>query len=259
MSGAGVSTIADVECTTVGGASVARLTLEETAALMLRLAREPKRAAGPFYFTSVNGEVLARRRFDPHFAPLVDGADLVSADGQPLVLASRWLSSNPLPERVATTDLFPVVAEMAEAAGVSFYLMGASEAVNRAAFEATKRRHPRLDIRGRAHGYAQGPALERQIAAIDALAPDILWLGLGVPYEQEFVRRHASALSNVKLIKTSGGLFDFVAGARSRAPAWMRKSGLEWAYRMALEPRRLSLRYLATNPIALALLVTRTR
>lgn len=249
-----------VEETLVGGARVARLGLAETAALMIEAARRPsRREKGPLYLTSVNGEVLARRGADPAFAALVDNADIISADGQPLVLASRLFARKALPERVATTDLYPLVAARAETAGVSFYLFGATEEVNRATFEATKRRFPGLRIVGRSHGYLEGEALERKLAEIDALAPDILWLALGVPREQEFVRRFRSRLSNVKMIKTSGGLFDFMAGARRRAPMWMQKAGLEWAYRLRLEPRRLLRRYATTNPVALMLLVRHTR
>ena len=193
------------------------------------------------------------------FAALIDCADLISADGQPLVAASRLLAKRPLPERVATTDLYPIVARMAQDAGVSFYLLGASEEVNRATFEATKRDYPRLDIRGRSHGYLQGAALDEKLDEINALAPDILWLAMGVPLEQQFVRDHARRLRNVKMIKTSGGLFDFVAGVKQRAPQWMQNIGLEWAFRLGLEPRRLFKRYLTTNPIAAFLLLTRTR
>jgi len=82
---------------------------------------------------------------------------------------------------------------------------------------------------------------------------------MGVPLEQEFVARYAARLTNVKMIKTSGGLFDFMAGARKRAPRWMQRIGLEWAFRLWLEPRRLLRRYLTTNPVALLLLVTQTR
>jgi len=251
--------IDEVERTIVGGARVARLDLDETARLMVDIAHRPARAAGPLFLTSVNGEVLARRRLDPDFARIVDGADLVSADGQPLVVASRLFSKNALPERVATTDLYPIVAALAQEEGASFYLLGATEEVNRVTYEATRRDFPRLDIRGRSHGYLVGEALERKLDEIDALAPDILWIAFGVPLEQEFVRRHAHRLPNVKMIKTSGGLFDFVAGVKKRAPPWMRKAGLEWAFRLGLEPRRLLRRYLTTNPIAFLLLVTRTR
>lgn len=252
-------TLADVEQITVGGARCARLDLEETARLMIDLARGPARGNGPFYLTSVNGEALARRALDPAFAALVDGADLISADGQPLVAASRLFSRHGLPERVATTDLYPIVARMAAETGVSFYLFGASEEVNRTTFDLTRRSFPGLDLRGRSHGYLSGAALERKLDEIDALAPDILWVAMGVPLEQEFVRRHAKRLTSVKIIKTSGGLFDFMSGAKKRAPKWMQAIGMEWAYRVWLEPRRLFKRYLTTNPVALMLLVTRTR
>ncbi len=252
-------TLDEIEKTLVGGVAVARLDLTQTARLMLDLAHAPARREGPYYFTSVNGEVLARRFFDRDFAGLIDKADSIAADGQPLVTASHLFSRNPLPERVATTDLYPVVALMAERTGASFYLFGASEEANRAAFEATKRAAPGLKILGRSHGFLKGRLLEEKLDEINALAPDILWLAMGVPLEQQFVRDHARRLTNVKIIKTSGGLFDFVAGAKKRAPEWMQRGGVEWAFRLALEPRRLAKRYLTTNPVAAFLLLTQTR
>jgi N-acetylglucosaminyldiphosphoundecaprenol N-acetyl-beta-D-mannosaminyltransferase len=248
-----------VKTTFVGGARVACLDLEETARLMLDLARAPARQQGPYYLSSVNGEVLARRFVDGEFARLIDSADSIAADGQPLVAASRVFSSAPLPERVATTDLYPVVARMAQETGASFYLFGASEEVNRAACENTLRIAPDLKIVGRSHGFLKGDALEAKLDEINALAPDILWLAMGVPLEQQFVRDHAHRLKNVKMIKTSGGLFDFIAGAKQRAPQWMQDTGLEWAFRLGLEPKRLLKRYLTTNPVAAYLLLTQTR
>jgi len=226
---------------------------------MVGLAQTSAPRRHPYFLTSVNGEVLARRRFDAAFAQLIDAADLVSADGQPLVVASRLLARKGLPERVATTDLYPVVARMAEARGLSFYLFGATEEVNSATYAATRRMFPSLNIRGRSHGYLGGDALEAKLAEINALAPNILWLALGVPLEQEFVARYSARLPNVKIIKTSGGLFDFIAGAKSRAPRWLQKAGFEWAYRLLLEPKRLAVRYLTTNPVALMMLLTQTR
>jgi len=81
---------------------------------------------------------------------------------------------------------------------------------------------------------------------------------MGIPAEQEFALRQRARLTGVGLIKTSGGLFDFVSGKNPRAPAWMQAAGLEWLYRTMREPRRLLLRYLTTNPHALYLLLTRT-
>jgi exopolysaccharide biosynthesis WecB/TagA/CpsF family protein len=251
--------IAVIERTMVGGAQVARLDLKQTAHLIVNLARGADSRRRPYYLTSVNGEVLARRRLDAAFARLIDDADLISADGEPLIVASRILAQNGLPERVATTDLYPVVAAMAEEAELSFYLLGATEEVNSRAYGATRRMFPRLNIRGRSHGFLNGEALDAKLAEINSLAPDILWLALGVPLEQEFVARYSARLPNVRVIKTSGGLFDFIAGAKSRAPRWLQKAGFEWAFRLFLEPRRLAIRYLTTNPIALMMLLTQTR
>jgi exopolysaccharide biosynthesis WecB/TagA/CpsF family protein len=157
-------------------------------------------------------------------------------------------------ERVATTDLFHDVAARAEPLGVSFYLLGATEEENRKACERARTLFPRLDIVGRSHGYLDAATLERRVGEIDALAPAILWIAFGVPREQEFCARFASRLRHVRVIKTSGGLFNFLSGSRARAPAWMQRSSLEWAFRVAQEPRRLFWRYAVTSPHALYLL-----
>ena len=204
--------------------------------------------------SSANGEVISRCRSNPAIAALFARADLISADGQPLVLASRWLGGPALPERVATTDLFHDVAERAERLGISFYLFGATEEENREACEQARARFPRLNIVGRSHGYVDGGALDRRVSEIDALAPDILWVALGVPREQQFCVRFARRLRHVRVVKTSGGLFNFLSGSRARAPIWMQRSGLEWAFRVAQEPRRLLARYALTSPHAIYLL-----
>src|SRR6185369_11018997 len=186
-------------------------------------------------------------------------ADLINADGQPLVMVSRLKSSTPLPERVATTDLFHVVARKAQAAGLSFYMFGADEVENAAAVGNVRNLYPELRIIGRSHGFLRGEALRAKVDEINALAPDYLWVALGVPYEQAFVEQYTPHLANVGVIKTAGGLFNFLSGSRSRAPEWMQKFGLEWAWRTWLEPRRLFWRYLTTNPRALYLLFSRKR
>jgi len=175
------------------------------------------------------------------------------------VTVSRLKSSTPLPERVATTDLFHVVARKAQAAGLSLYMFGADEAENATAVSNVRKLYPELRIIGRSHGYLRGDALRAKVDEINALAPDYLWISLGVPYEQAFVEEFTPLLFNVGVIKTSGGLFNFLSGSRVRAPGWMQQAGLEWAWRIWLEPRRLFWRYLTTNPRALYLLLNRSR
>jgi exopolysaccharide biosynthesis WecB/TagA/CpsF family protein len=235
------------------------LDLEQTANFMIEAAFPARRLGRPLYLTSANGEVLARCSTEPMTERLFRAADLINADGQPLVTISRLKSKTPLPERVATTDLFHVVARKAAAAGLTFYMFGADERENAAAVANVQRMHPDLRIVGHSHGYLRGDALRAKVDEINRLAPDYLWVALGVPYEQAFVEEFTSRLSNVGVIKTSGGLFNFLSGSRRRAPRWMQNVGLEWAWRIWLEPRRLFWRYFTTNPRALYLLFNRSR
>ena len=255
----GRAATARVARATIGGLRLAVLDREQTADFMVEAVYPNRRINRPLYLTSANGEVLSRCSNEPMTDRLFRAADLINADGQPLVMVSKLRSRNPLPERVATTDLFHNVARKAEELGLTFYLFGANEAENKAAIANVRRAYPALKIVGHSHGYLRGDALRAKVDEINALAPDFLWVALGVPYEQAFVDEFMSRLANVGVIKTSGGLFNFLSGSRPRAPRWMQIVGLEWAWRLWLEPRRLFWRYLTTNPHALYLLFNRTR
>jgi exopolysaccharide biosynthesis WecB/TagA/CpsF family protein len=255
----GRAATSDIPRITLGGLRLAVLDIEETANFMIEMAFPHRRLDRPLYLTSANGEVLARCSTEPMTERLFRAADLINADGQPLVTVSRFKSKTPLPERVATSDLFDVVARKAAAAGLTFYMFGANEEENAAAVAKIRSRHPILKIVGHSHGYLRGEVLRKKIEEINALAPDYLWVALGVPYEQAFVEEFTPHLSNVGVIKTSGGLFNFLSGSRARAPQWMQAVGLEWAWRIWLEPRRLFWRYFTTNPRALYLLFNRSR
>lgn len=256
---AGRAATAAIARITLGGMRLAVLDIEQTANFMIEMAVPHRRIGRPLYLTSANGEVLARCSTEPLTERLFRAADLINADGQPLVTVSRFKSKTPLPERVATTDLFHVVARKAAAAGLSFYMFGADEMENATAVANVQGMYPALRIVGRSHGYLRGEALRAKVDEINALAPDYLWVALGVPYEQAFVEEFTPRLFNVGIIKTSGGLFNFLSGSRARAPRWMQHAGLEWAWRIWLEPRRLFWRYLTTNPRALYLLFHKSR
>jgi N-acetylglucosaminyldiphosphoundecaprenol N-acetyl-beta-D-mannosaminyltransferase len=244
----------------IGGLPIAVIDRSQSARLMLdiALARGVSERPPPL-FTSANGQVLSICADDPEIRKLFLTAELIHADGMPLVFASQLLCRTPLPERVATTDLFHDVAALAQTCGATFYLLGATRPGIDAAVRNIRARYPRLEVVGHRDGYF-GPAEEGRIVdAIDAARPDILWLGMGAPAEQRFAHRNRERLRNVGLIKTAGGLFDFLSGKTSRAPSWMQSAGLEWAYRIFREPRRLAARYALTNPHAIFLLLTRTQ
>jgi len=249
----------DLPSATVGGLPIAVIDRDDSARLMIDLALSRRGTdQAPHVVTSANGQVISMCARDARLRELFLSADLIHADGMPLVFASRLRCSMPLPERVATTDLFHDVALRAQDRDVSFYLLGATGPVIEKAARRARQLYPRLKLVGVRSGYFSRTEEDKVIAEINAAAPDILWIGMGVPAEQEFSMRNRDRLTNVGLIKTSGGLFDFLSGNNSRAPNWMQAAGLEWLYRTLLEPRRLLLRYLSTNPHALFLLLTRT-
>jgi exopolysaccharide biosynthesis WecB/TagA/CpsF family protein len=244
----------------IGGLPIAVIDRTQSAQLMVDVALKRRNAAlRPLIFTSANGQVLSMCARQSQIRDLLLEADLIHADGMPLVFVSRLFHKTPLPERVATTDLFHDVAPVAQRSGTRLFLLGAAKAVVNQAVQRVQALYPDLNIVGHDGGYLrrQGDE-ERIIETINRARPDILWLGLGAPAEQSFAVRHRDRLRGVGLIKTSGGLFDFLSGRNARAPGWMQSAGLEWAYRIYLEPRRLTGRYLLTNPHALFLLLTRT-
>ncbi|HTM77866.1 MAG TPA: WecB/TagA/CpsF family glycosyltransferase [Devosia sp.] len=247
------------ETVEVGGLPVARLDRAGTTQLLLDLATKYRRGDRPWISTSVNGQVLSNAARDAVLREAMLFADVISADGQPMVLASRQVTGFALPERVATTDLFHDIARAAKGRKLTMYFLGASSTENARAVANIKAAYPYLRIVGQMHGYHSHAGWIKRVAEINAIGPDLLWVALGVPREQQFYMRFAHALPNVGVIKTSGGLFNFLSASASRAPQWMQNSGFEWVYRLQQEPRRLLLRYLTTSPHAAMLMLTKRK
>jgi N-acetylglucosaminyldiphosphoundecaprenol N-acetyl-beta-D-mannosaminyltransferase len=207
---------------------------------------------------TLNLHLLRRCRSDAAYAALCRRADLVVADGVPLLWASR-LQGTPLPERVAGSDLILQLSSAAARAGRSIFLLGGAPGAAQAAARALREQDPGLRIAGSA---CPPPGFETSEAELRALAeqlrasrPDIVFLGLSAPRPDELAERFAPALPATWWIGV-GVSFSFVAGALPRAPAWMQRAGLEWLHRLWTEPRRLARRYLLEGiPFALGLLV----
>jgi N-acetylglucosaminyldiphosphoundecaprenol N-acetyl-beta-D-mannosaminyltransferase len=244
----------------VGGIEVGQLSRAEWVSSIVAHCREPRSPdRQPAYYTSANGNVLSLYARNVEFRAAIDAADGVDADGMPLVQASRLLTRSPIPERCVTTDFFHDVAATAARLGLTFYLLGGCEDVNAETVEIVQRLHPGLKIVGRRNGYFKREEEAAIVADINAAKPDVLWVGLGIPLEQSFVMRNRAALSTVGVVKTCGGLYDYIAGRVTRAPLWMQKCSLEWLYRTIQEPRRLLWRYATTNVHAAWLMLNRTR
>jgi N-acetylglucosaminyldiphosphoundecaprenol N-acetyl-beta-D-mannosaminyltransferase len=243
----------------VGGLRIACLSRAQMASLMVTeclAARDMARPAPKLVFAA-NGHALSLAASDAEFRRCHELADLIHADGQPVVFASRALTRTPIPERSATTDFFHDAAAVARAHRLRFYLLGGKEEANARCAEIMQEKYLGLEIVGRRDGYFYRDEEARICDEINASRADVVWVGLGIPLEQAFCARNRDRL-RAGWIVTAGGCFNYVSGDYARAPDWMQRTGLEWMHRLWREPRRLFWRYVITNPHALFLLLTRT-
>ena len=202
----------------------------------------------------------------PELAAVLRRSELVVADGMPLVWLSKLLGT-PLPERVAGSDLVPMIAERAAREKVKLYFLGGAEEYTRRAAELLRARHPGLEIELDTPfvklDAPDAAALDREICRkINASGASILLVGFGNPKQELWLERNRNDLEcNIAI--GVGGTFNFIAGAVKRAPDWMRRSGTEWIYRIIQEPRRLWKRYFVGlfqfNLMALAAMWNRPR
>jgi N-acetylglucosaminyldiphosphoundecaprenol N-acetyl-beta-D-mannosaminyltransferase len=243
---------------TVGGINTACLSRDGLARMMLQDcldARSNPHRQPKLVFAS-NGHAIALAAQDEAFRFTFEQADIIHADGQAAVFASR-MTATPIPERSATTDFIHDASKVAAQHGLRFFVLGATEEANAEAVRVLRETYPGLQIVGRRHGYFGRDEEDEICDEINLTQPDVVWVGLSVPLEYEFAVRNKTRLRAGWLV-TCGGCYNFVTGAYSRAPGWMQAIGLEWLFRLVKEPKRLFWRYAVTNPLAIFLLLTRT-
>jgi N-acetylglucosaminyldiphosphoundecaprenol N-acetyl-beta-D-mannosaminyltransferase len=200
----------------------------------------------------VNANVCNMAARSPTFRSLLASADLRYPDGQSIVWAIRLLGHGRT-ERVATTDLiFPLAARCAEL-GKRMYLFGGEPGVAHSAAERLRALEPGLEVMC-SHGYRSADDMAELVDDINAFGTHVLLVGLGDPRQQEWVAQYRGHLE-VPAALTCGGLFDWTSERYPRPPEWMVPLGLEWLWRLRLEPRRLASRYLIGNPAFIARLM----
>ncbi len=194
---------------------------------------------------AVNAAKLVSVQSDARLRAVVNGCELVTADGQAVVWASRLLG-DPLPTRVAGIDLMHELLALAAARGYRVYILGARPEVLERAVARLRDAHPGLVLAGRRDGYFS-PEEDAAVAAeIRSSRPDILFVAISSPRKEFFLGEHGRAIG-ASFIMGVGGAIDVAAGVTRRAPRWMQRTGLEWLYRLGQEPRRLFRRYAVTN------------
>ena len=218
------------------------VTMETAVARCLEFCRVPRTS---HTVVTANASHLCMMRHDPQLARACRAANLTVADGMSVVWALR-ASGQPAPERVAGVDLMARLLAAAGAQRLRVYFLGARREVVTALVEASRVQYPGIEIAGFRDGYF-GPDDHRAIVEeIRASGAHMLFVGMPTPFKETWCERHRQRL-DVPVIMGVGGSFDVLAGFIRRAPRWAQAAGLEWFWRLLMEPRKLWKRYLTTN------------
>ena len=207
-------------------------------------------ARGPARYIAVTGmHGICEARRSPAFREVLSTADLVVPDGMPLVWIGK-LRGHPLRRRVYGPELMLEFCSRTSGRGYRHYFYGAAPGVAARLAETLRRRWPGLQVAGTFSPPFRALAPDEKtevVARINAASPDVLWVGLGAPKQERWMRDNRAVL-RVPVLVGVGAAFDLISGRVRQAPPWLREHGLEWSWRLAVEPCRLWRRYLLNGP-----------
>lgn len=244
--------LGDLQTVRIRGARLHVVTEQQCVAAVLHEIEE--RRGGSIH--TMNLDHLRRFLREPSFAARYRRASIITADGMPLIWASR-IQGKPLPERVTGSNLLLSLSAAAAQRGRSIYLLGGASKTAQKAASVLAQQYPGLRIAGvSSDSIRDGRDVGNHRELVDALVsakPDIVYVALGSPKQEDVMERLRHMLPATWWLGV-GGSFSFVAGEIRRAPLWMQRNGLEWLFRLVQEPRQLAKRYLVYGlPFAVTL------
>lgn len=191
------------------------------------------------------GKIVAMQK-DLQLRQSVNESDLINADGQAVVWASKVLGK-PLKERVAGIDLMVNLVELASKNKYKVFFFGAKEDVVKEVVARYSKQYSSDIVAGYRNGYFHKEDEQNIATEISNSGANILFVAISSPTKENFLYENKKILQKVNFVMGVGGSFDVIAGKVKRAPLWMQKSGLEWFYRFTQEPNRMWKRYLIGN------------
>jgi len=202
----------------------------------------------------VNAGKIVAMQNDAQLRKSVNESDLINADGQAVVWASKILGK-PLKERVSGIDLMEALVELAYQNQYKIFFFGAKEEVVKTVVDRYSNDYSPKIIAGYRNGYFKKDEEQDIAKQISDRGANILFVAISSPTKENFLYENKKLLNKVNFIMGVGGSFDVVSGKVKRAPVWMQNSGLEWFYRFAQEPKRMWKRYLVGNSKFIALVL----
>jgi len=233
------------------GVCVDCVTMAET----LRQTEQFIRQGGPHHMVTLDSSMCVLAQRDEALRRIILSAELVVPDSAGVLWASRRLGM-PLPERVSGADLVPEIARMASEKGWRMYLLGSKPGIAELAARNLQSRFAHCCIAGTHHGYFSADEEAAVLEQIRQAAPHILCVAMGIPRQEKWIQAHRDAL-NAPVMIGVGGTLDVLSGTVPRAPRWMQQRGLEWAYRLLRNPRKIGKVLTLPRFVALVLLAGR--
>jgi N-acetylglucosaminyldiphosphoundecaprenol N-acetyl-beta-D-mannosaminyltransferase len=219
------------------------MTMEEATSRIVKYAKMRDKAR---YVCTGNLDHLAIAEADPAFLAAYNDADLVVADGAPVVWLSR-LGGHPLTERVAGSDLFWTLGQASADRGITLFFLGGVEGAAETAKAVIEKRYPGARVVGTYcppfASFGTKAEQDRIREEVKKANPEVLLVAFGAPKQEKWIAENREKLG-VPVAIGVGGSFEMAAGLLKRAPVWVQKAGLEWAYRFVQQPRRLFPRYI---------------
>lgn len=225
----------------VMGVSIDPWTMEQTVVATDALIKDGRFA----HLVGVNADKLLQMRDNTEMDACVRRCEIVNADGASMVMAANKLGVK-LPERVAGIDLMWELCGLAEREEYKVYLLGAKAEVVKKVALVLAEKYPGMAIVGFRDGYFSNDEFDAVIAEVEAVKPDIVFVGITSPKKERLIERFREQGAKGVFVGV-GGSFDVVSGNIPRAPMWMQQANLEWFFRMMQEPKRLVKRYIVGN------------
>lgn len=220
---------------------VNNLDMSETISAIEQMIASDKKS----YIVPINVDVVMKIEKDPYLKRIVDNADMVLVDGQPLIWVSK-MHKTPVKAKISGSDLVPELCKVAAEKGYSIFIIGGKDGIAKQAKHKLEREFPEINIVGT---YAPPVGFERNIPEITKInkmvseaKPDLLIVCFGCPKQETWIFENIEKY-NAKVSVCAGATVDFISGNVKRAPRWMSDHGLEWFYRFLREPKRLFKRY----------------
>lgn len=184
-----------------------------------------------------NTEFIMMAQKDKEFFDILRSAKLATPDSVGVMIGGKK-QNKPFKERIPGQAYFRKVLEIGEKEGWSFYLLGGKDDVPRLTAEHIKKLYPNINIVGYHEGFFEKDKEEDVIAEINSLQPNVLFVAMGAPLQEKWIAKHKHELK-VDVAAGQGGTFDYEAGKIKRAPKIFQKLGIEWLWRLALQPSRI--------------------